>query len=122
MKPKLPYNRKDLMSEELAIVLLQKSSWDFGSLFDIVYGNLRAKGSATQNQDMLRLLLHEKLQRFLVKGMVKKAGTEYTGVPFALVNYQKAEAELKARMAEVKQNRTALEAKAPSTTTIEESE
>ena len=99
------------MLEELAAVLSKNASWEFESFFDIGYAGLRVKGSANGREELLRLRAHEKLQAFLHTGIVTKNGKEYTGVPKALVNYFKTTAELKVRMDEVRQSRSALQSK-----------
>jgi hypothetical protein len=77
-------NRPDLVTEELAVVLSGKTSFEFKSLFDIVYANLRVKNSVNGGEEMLRLRAYEKLQGLVSKGMVEKimtkVGKEYRGL------------------------------------------
>jgi len=63
--------------EEIALVLPQKPSWEFFDLFDAIHSNLRTKCRAGTGEDMLRLRVHEQLQRLVLKGFVRKIGKEY---------------------------------------------
>jgi len=62
----------DLITEELAVVLSAKSSFEFKPLFDLVHANLRARNSGGGGEEMLRLRTYEKLQTLVGRGMVKK--------------------------------------------------
>lgn len=74
----------DLVTEELATVLKGRSSYEFKDIFDKVYTNLRARNAASGGEEMLRLRAYEKLQALVSRGMVKKTGKKYKGVPAAL--------------------------------------
>src|SRR5450432_4917967 len=74
----------DLVTEELVSVLSQKSSFEFKQLFDIVHENLRARNAASGGEEMLRLRAYEKLQNLVDRGMVRKNGKKYKGLPSAL--------------------------------------
>ncbi len=82
----------DLVTEELVAALTQKSSFEFKQLFDIIHGNLRARNAASGGEEMLRLRLYEKLQNLVQRGMVKKTGKKYKGVPAAIAAAASAEA------------------------------
>jgi hypothetical protein len=76
-------NRPDLVTEELAVVLSGKTSFEFKALFDVVYANLRARKAVGGGEEMLRLRVYEKLQNLVNRGAVEKisikAGKEYRG-------------------------------------------
>ena len=74
----------DLVTEELVAVLSRRSSFEFKQLFDIVHENLRARNAASGGEEMLRLRAYEKLQNLVARGMVKKTGKKYKGLPSAL--------------------------------------
>jgi predicted transcriptional regulator len=74
----------DLVTEELVAVLLQKSSFEFKQLFEIVHENLRNRNAASGGEEMLRLRAYEKLQNLVQRGMVKKNGKKYRGLSSAL--------------------------------------
>lgn len=74
----------DVVTEELAIVLSRKQSFEFKPLFEIVHANLRERNAASGGEEMLRLRAYEKLQTLVSRGMVKKTITntvkEYRGL------------------------------------------
>ncbi len=74
----------DLVTEELVAALLQKSSFEFKQLFEIVHENLRQRNAASGGEEMLRLRAYEKLQNLVQRGMVKKNGKKYRGLSSAL--------------------------------------
>src|SRR5579862_1412641 len=78
----------DLVTEELVSVLSQRSSFEFKQLFDIVHENLRARNAASGGEEMLRLRAYEKLQNLVARGMVKKNGKKYKGLPKQLATLQ----------------------------------
>src|SRR4029079_13406691 len=71
----------DLVTEELAAVLTSRSSYEFKDLFDVVHLNLRNRNAASGGEEMLRLRAYEKLQNLVSRGMVKKDGKKYKGIP-----------------------------------------
>ena len=73
----------DLVTEELVSVLSSKSSFEFKQLFEVVHENLRARNAASGGEEMLRLRAYEKLQNLVARGMVKKNGKKYKGLPAA---------------------------------------
>ena len=62
----------DIVTEELAVVLSGKASYEFKPLFDLVHENLRARNAASGGEEMLRLRTYEKLQPLVGRGMVRK--------------------------------------------------
>ncbi len=80
------YSRRgpDVITEELAVVLMGKASWEFKPLFTIVYTNLRARNATSGGEEMLRLRVYEKLQALVHRGMVNreniKGVKEYLGL------------------------------------------
>src|SRR5476649_1507505 len=70
----------DNLSEELAVVLSQKASYEFKALFEIIHENLRERKAASGGEEMLRLRTYEKLQNLVGQGIVKKTGKKYQGV------------------------------------------
>lgn len=75
----------DVVTEELAVALSQKTSLEFKPLFEIVFAGLRARKSVSGGEEMLRLRAYEKLQTLVSRGMVKKTitkvGKAYKGLP-----------------------------------------
>ena len=82
MTKKNAFSRRlpDLVTEELVAVLMQKNSYEFKELFDLVHTNLRARNAASGGEEMLRLRAYEKLQTLVSRGMVKKTGKKYKGL------------------------------------------
>ena len=78
----------DLVTEELASVLSSRSSYEFKQLFDVVHENLRNRNAASGGEEMLRLRAYEKLQNLVARGMVKKDGKKYKGIPKQLATLQ----------------------------------
>ena len=60
---------------------MQKNSYEFKELFDLVHSNLRARNAASGGEEMLRLRAYEKLQTLVSRGMVKKVVKKYKGLP-----------------------------------------
>ena len=78
----------DLVTEELASVLSSKSQYEFKELFEVVHENLRNRNAASGGEEMLRLRAYEKLQNLVARGMVKKDGKKYKGIPKQLATLQ----------------------------------
>jgi len=78
----------DLVTEELAAVLSSRSTYEFKQLFEIVHENLRNRNAASGGEEMLRLRAYEKLQNLVARGMVKKDGKKYKGIPKQLATLQ----------------------------------
>ena len=74
----------DLVTEELVSVLSSKGSFEFKQLFEVVHENLRARNAASGGEEMLRLRAYEKLQNLVARGVVKKNGKKYKGLPAGL--------------------------------------
>src|SRR5580704_2770546 len=78
----------DLVTEELAAVLSSRSAYEFKELFEVVHENLRNRNAASGGEEMLRLRAYEKLQNLVQRGMVKKDGKKYKGIPKQLATLQ----------------------------------
>ena len=78
----------DLVTEELAAVLSSRTTYEFKELFEVVHLNLRNRNAASGGEEMLRLRAYEKLQNLVARGMVKKDGKKYKGVPKQLATLQ----------------------------------
>ena len=65
-------------------MLSRRTSFEFKQLFEILHENLRARNAASGGEEMLRLRAYEKLQNLVARGMVKKTGKKYKGLPAAL--------------------------------------
>ena len=78
----------DLVTEELAAVLSSRTTYEFKELFEVVHLNLRNRNAASGGEEMLRLRAYEKLQNLVARGMVKKEGKKYKGVPKQLATLQ----------------------------------
>src|SRR5215204_1507586 len=78
----------DLVTEELAAVLSSKTTYEFKELFEVVHVNLRNRNAASGGEEMLRLRAYEKLQNLVARGMVKKDGKKYKGIPKQLATLQ----------------------------------
>ena len=89
----------DLVTEELAAVLSSRSSYEFKELFEIVHLNLRNRNAASGGEEMLRLRAYEKLQNLVARGMVKKDGKKYKGIPKQLATLQTVPGPLPAPVA-----------------------
>src|SRR3954462_6857361 len=74
----------DLVTEELVAVLSRRTSFEFKQLFEILHENLGARNAASGGEEMLRLRAYEKLQNLVARGMVKKTGKKFKGLPAAL--------------------------------------
>lgn len=78
----------DLVTEELAAALSSRTTFDFKGLFEVVYEKLRARNAASGGEEMLRLRSYEKLQNLVARGMVKKDGKKYKGIPKQLATLE----------------------------------
>lgn len=78
----------DLVTEELASALSSRTTFEFGALFDVVFENLKARNAASSGEEMLRLRAYEKLQSLVERGMVKKDGKKYKGIPKQLATLE----------------------------------
>ncbi len=75
---------QDFVSDEMAVALLEKRSYDFSELFDAVHAKLRVRNATGSGKEMLRLRVYEKLQVLVAQGLVKKEGKQYSAVRVAL--------------------------------------
>jgi len=78
--PSSSRHQPDSVPEELAAVLLAKTSADFDALFRAVYSRLLARNEAGEGEEKLRLRVREKLQVLVAQGLVRKNGDSYAGV------------------------------------------
>ena len=75
---------QDFVSEEMAVALLEKSTYDFGELFEAVHAKLRVRNATGSGKEMLRLRIYEKLQVLVSQGLVKKDGKKYSAIKAAM--------------------------------------
>lgn len=78
----------DLVTEELAAALTSRTTYEFKDLFEVVHEKLRARNAASGGEEMLRLRAYEKLQNLVSRGMVKKDGKKYKGIPKQLATLE----------------------------------
>lgn len=78
----------DLVTEELAAALTSRTTYEFKDLFEVVHEKLRARNAASGGEEMLRLRAYEKLQTLVGRGMVKKDGKKYKGIPKQLATLE----------------------------------
>src|SRR5687767_12625631 len=78
----------DLVTEELAAALTLRTTYEFKQLFEVVHEKLRARNAASDGEEMLRLRAYEKLQNLVTRGMVKKDGKKYKGIPKQLATLE----------------------------------
>ena len=84
----------------MVTALLEKTSYDFNSLFEVVHARLRTRNAAGSGKEMLRLRIYEKLHILVAQGLVKKEGKEYSGVRGALQTRATEMTTAKARLQE----------------------
>jgi hypothetical protein len=75
---------RDFVSEELLTALLEKPSYDFSELFDVIHAKLKARNAAGGGKEMLRLRIYEKLHILVAQSLVKKVEKRYSAVRGAL--------------------------------------
>ncbi|RYD33972.1 MAG: hypothetical protein EOP86_12100 [Verrucomicrobiaceae bacterium] len=68
------------MTDELVAALLIPKVYDFNSLFETVYENLKVRNAVSGGEEMLRLRAYEKLQNLVSRGMVEKNVKQYRGL------------------------------------------
>jgi hypothetical protein len=73
-----PFSKKgpDVMTEQLAVVLSSKTSFEFKALFETLYTNMKGRNLANGGEEMMRLRAYEKLQALVNRGMVEKRVTK----------------------------------------------
>lgn len=69
----------DHVTDELVVVLSEKKTFSFNSLFEQVFENLKVRNAVSGGEEMLRLRAYEKLQNLVTRGLVEKIGKEYKG-------------------------------------------
>src|SRR5690349_6100329 len=101
MKTTFSFTRRlpDHVSDEIATVLSTQASFEFKSLFDEVFANLRKRNATSGGQEMLRLRTYEKLQNFVNVGIATRIGKEYKAVAPALATYMEEAAQFRAKVA-----------------------
>lgn len=70
----------DHVTDELVAALLIPKVYDFNSLFETVYENLKVRNAVSGGEEMLRLRAYEKLQNLVSRGMVEKNVKQYRGL------------------------------------------
>ena len=70
----------DHVTDELVVVLQDGKTYEFNSLFELVYENLKEKNAVSGGEEMLRLRAYEKLQNLVTRGLVEKKGKTYKGL------------------------------------------
>src|SRR6187455_1704416 len=78
----------DHVTDELVAALTKKKIYEFNSLFEAVYENLKLRNAVSGGEEMLRLRAYEKLQNLVSRGMVKKDGKKYKGIPKQLATLE----------------------------------
>ncbi len=78
----------DLVTEELAAALSSRTTYEFKVLFEVIYEKLRARNATSGGEEMIRLRAYEKLQSLVARGMVKKDGKKYKGIPKQLATLE----------------------------------
>ena len=75
---------QDAVTEELAVVLSRKASFEFKPLFALVLANLRARNFTGSGDEMLWLSTYERLQylvgQHMVETTISKHGKQYHGL------------------------------------------
>ena len=98
-------HRPDLVSEELIAALMEKDTYEFLDLFQVIYERLRTRNATSGGQEMLRLRVYEKLQTLVAQGIVKKEAKSYSAVKAAL---RTRASEMTAAKAAAAQRRTSV--------------
>lgn len=70
----------DHVTDELVNVLSEPKTYEFNSLFELVYENLKERNAVSGGEEMLRLRAYEKLQNLVTRGLVEKTGKKYRGL------------------------------------------
>ena len=90
MHKKSAFSRRlpDHVTDELVAALTKKKIYEFNSLFEAVYENLKLRNAVSGGDEMLRLRAYEKLQNLVSRGMVKKEAKKYKGIPKVLATLE----------------------------------
>lgn len=70
----------DHVTDELVAALSKPKVYEFNSLFEAVYENLKLRNAVSGGEEMLRLRAYEKLQNLVSRGMVEKNSKQYRGL------------------------------------------
>jgi hypothetical protein len=67
----------DHVTDELVNVLSKPETYEFNTLFGLVYDNLKLKNAVSGGEEMLRLRSYEKLQNLVSRGLCAKVAKTY---------------------------------------------
>lgn len=70
----------DHVTDELVNALTIKKTYEFNTLFEAVYEQLKLRNAVSGGEEMLRLRAYEKLQNLVSRGLVEKVGKTYRGL------------------------------------------
>ena len=70
----------DHVTHELVNVLSKPETYEFNTLFGLVYDNLKLKNAVSGGEEMLRLRSYEKLQNLVSRGLCAKVAKTYRGL------------------------------------------
>ena len=70
----------DHVTDELVNALTIKKTYEFNTLFEAVYEQLKLRNAVSGGEEMLRLRAYEKLQNLVSRGLVEKIGKTYRGL------------------------------------------
>lgn len=70
----------DHVTDELVNALTIKKTYEFNTLFEAVYEQLKLRNAVSGGEEMLRLRAYEKLQNLVGRGLVEKIGKTYRGL------------------------------------------
>lgn len=70
----------DHVTDELVNALTIKKVYEFNTLFEAVYEQLKLRNAVSGGEEMLRLRAYEKLQNLVSRGLVEKIGKTYRGL------------------------------------------
>ncbi len=70
----------DHVTDELVNVLSKPETYEFNTLFGLVYDNLKLKNAVSGGEEMLRLRSYEKLQILVSRGLCAKVNKTYRGL------------------------------------------
>ncbi len=70
----------DHVTDELVNVLSKPDTYEFNTLFGLVYDNLKLKNAVSGGEEMLRLRSYEKLQLLVQRGLCAKVAKTYRGL------------------------------------------
>ena len=88
----------DIITEELVSIFLEKKTFEFKALFEVVHAKLRDRKAIGGGEEMLRLRSYEKLQMLVTAGVVQKTGKDYKGNDLPLIAFNARMKEFRAKM------------------------